>query len=155
MPSQSAHVDADFFAMIHQRIVELPDDRPSERRRHQRQRFLGIQRLAPWDGCKFPAEDAFVEVPCYDLTRSGFSFFAHQRPSFEQLVVGFGQKPNLLYISAKPVRFSPMLVFPSGRAAHVGHAPEPIRCSDPTGEIGMPMVLVGCRFLRRLEKPEG
>jgi hypothetical protein len=153
MPSENARVDADFFAMIHQHVASVPDDSPADRRRNRRERFLGIQWVAPFDGTDFPADSEFTEVRCYDLTRSGVSFFASQRPSSEQLVIGFGHKPDLIYVAAEPIRVNPVLLFPSGRVTPIEDVQAPISRCSPTGEVGTPMMLVGCRFLRRLVWP--
>lgn len=151
MPSEDARSDADFYWMIHQRIADIPDDDGLDRRRHRRNRFLGIQWLAPWDGVEFPVESEFLEVRCYDLTRSGVSYFAPQRPPYEQVVMGFGRKPDLIYVSAEPIHFSQVLLFPSGQVTSIGETPGPISRCSPSGEVGTAMILVGCRFLRRLE----
>ncbi len=153
MPRQDSRVDADFYAMIHQRIVDAPEESP-ERRRDDRQEFSGMQWLAPWDGIDFPPETAFLEVRCHDLTCSGFSFFASQRPLFREFVIGFGEKPNLIYVAAEPIRFTDVLMLPSGKFARARDARNLVHGTASLEEIGRPMVLVGCRFLRRLKKPD-
>jgi len=143
--------DADFFRLIHQMVGPLAADEQSERRSRRRDRFLTWQRIAPWDGGPLPEDDAFLAVRCYDLTQGGFSFFLPTRPKFPFLVAAFGQPPELIYVGAEVVRCSRVLLHASGlvdpihdRATHVSYR-------SPDGQLAQPMILVGCRFVKRLD----
>lgn len=149
MSSTEAQIDATFYQMVHQ-FVHASEDKQDDRRRHKRQRFFGVQWIAPWDGSRLPSESEFIEVQCHDLTPGGFSFFFARRPTFPLVAAGFGRKPNLLYIGAEIVRSVPVLLFPSGRIKQVRDGETQIQRYSPSGEAGRPTTLIGCRFLRRL-----
>jgi hypothetical protein len=153
MSNANAQIDATFYQMIHQFVHTPKGGESDDRRRQKRERFPEIQWIAPWNGFRFPAESEFLEVQCYDLTRGGFSFLFPHRPMFPFLVAGFGQKPDLLYIGAEPVRSIPVLLFPTGRVKHIREGEAEIDRRSSTGELGRPMMLVGCRFTRRLTPP--
>ncbi|NLX95186.1 MAG: hypothetical protein GXY83_03310 [Rhodopirellula sp.] len=143
-----AQIDANFYQMIHQ-FVAPSHEEADERRRHERKQSWSTQYIAPWDGCRFPAETDFLELPCNDLTRGGFSFLHSHEPDFNLLVAGFGRKPDLLFVGAEVVRCTPVVVFSSGQVKRLRDEETSIRHFDPSGEPGHPRILVGCRFLRR------
>ncbi|NUQ65340.1 MAG: hypothetical protein HUU20_22970 [Pirellulales bacterium] len=152
MSHADTQIDATFYQMI-ERSAFPAGGQSEDRRRHRRQRYCSTQWIAPWDGCGFPGESDFIEAQCHDLTPGGFSFLSLRRPDFKRLVVGFGRKPDLIFLGAETVRCTPVLVFSSGQLHHLRHGETPIRRRGPNGEIGRPMILVGCRFTLRLERP--
>ncbi len=149
MSFTNAQIDANFYQMIHQ-VVQSSADKAEDRRGHKRQRYSEFQWIAPWDGFGFPAEFEFMEVPCYDLTRGGFSFLYTKRPEFKMLVAGFGQKPKLLFVGAEVLRSTPVLVFASGRMKRLGNEETSLEPFGRGDEPGVARMLVGCRFIRRL-----
>ncbi len=151
MWSADAEIDASFYQMIHQFICASERDEMKDRRRHSRERFSQTQWIAPWDGVRFPDEAKFIEVQCHDLTRAGFSFLLAGRPTFRLLIAGFGRKPNLLYVVAEPVRCVPVLLSSSGRIQQVTEGTTHRQPQSPSESAGQPMMLVGCRFIRRVD----
>jgi hypothetical protein len=154
MPNAESEIDAVFYGLIHQLSSDSAASGNVERREGRRNTFFVCQRIAPWQDNRFPDESAFFEVPCNDLSRSGFSFFLPDRPDFTSLVVELGSPPHLMYVKAEVLHLSPVLVYPSGLV-------EPVRqgaaagASDQAleGERPAAMVLVGCRLTRRLQRP--
>jgi len=124
-----------------------------ERRDHPRRAFAAIQRIAPYSGCEFPVDSEFFEVRCHDLTQSGFSFFLPDTPDFSSLVAAFGTSPNVIWVGAEVRHCKHVLRHPSGLVEYLGDRAG--RVGDPKagGEVPTPMILVGCRFTRRLNGP--
>lgn len=153
MAHPNAQVDADFFAMIHQRVTapEGMGSEMDERRQEKRFPFVGLQWVAAWDGRHFPAAEAFQQVRCHDLSCQGFSFVVPRPLAQPQLVAGFGQRPDLIYVAAEQVWSSHVLLFPSGRVLQIDSPEAAGQRRHPNGEIGRPLLLVGCRFLHRLD----
>lgn len=153
MPHVGSEIDANFYQLIH-KILETPREAPTaERRFEKRSAFATSQRIASWDGDKFPEDREFVPVQCRDLTRSGFSYLSDAEPRFDALVVEFGAAPNALYIAAKILHYAPVICSPSGAVVRVSGRSRLAREATPQGERGKAMFLVGCRFTRRLRKP--
>lgn len=160
MANLNSRVDADFFAMIHQHVTAAPPFETAapegeERRETRRRRWLGVQWVAYWDGGRFPADHEFQEVRCHDLSCGGFSFFVFQPLPGPQLVAAFGRKPDLIYLAAEQVHAVHVLLFPSGRVLSVENPEEAVHRRHPNGEIGQPLLLIGCRFLQRLDLVDG
>lgn len=153
MPHVGSEIDANFYRLIHQ-MLESPREGVAEDRRSEKRRpFLAAQRIARWDGSRFPDADQFIPVQCRDLTRRGFSFVVSGEPRFSALVVEFGVPPHALYVAAHVVRTVPVVRFPSGQLKPVNRFDDPAERIGPNGEQGVPMYLVGCRFTRRLRRP--
>ena len=147
-----SEIDASFYNLVHQLTGSPRPDECAERRKQPRRAYKSVQRIAPRRGPNLPEESEFFDVPCQDLTRSGFSFLMPAAPDFAALVAAFGNPPNTLCVGAEVSHCEDVLVYPSGavqpvkgRAAHVTYR-------EPGGELGEPMVLVGCRFTERLER---
>jgi len=148
MGSLESEVDATFFSMIH-RLAATPRPEAAERRDNRRHSFPVTQRIAPREGSQVPDDSEFVDVPCQDLTRAGFSFFLPKRPTFDSLVVALERPEGTIHVAADIVRQADVLLYPSGRIReldqkHVGDQDEP-------DESATPMVVVGCRFTERLD----
>jgi hypothetical protein len=150
MAALSSESDVVFYNLIHQLVGAPPKDCAGEQRQGQRQAFLAKQWIAPGYTHEPPPESAWIEVRCHDLTGGGFSFFLAEPPTFERLLVAFGRPPSLVHVTARVTHCKDVLLYPSGlieqregRAAHV-------RYQAPDGQEGKPMVLVGCKFLRKL-----
>jgi len=153
MAGTSNEIDANFFRLIHQLVSDSAEEADQDRRHSPRNLFEYFQRIAPWDGGGFPEDSAFFVVRCHDLTRAGFSFLMPTEPQFHVLVAAFGSPPKVIYVAAEVTHSEHVLLYPSGRVE---------RPDDGTGEAGARrspaepatrMVLVGCRFTRRLRKP--
>jgi hypothetical protein len=153
MPYSDGQIDASFYRLIHQLVSAQEEDEPVERRAAERHTFSATERIAPYRGGRFPDEGEFVEVRCHDLSQTGFSFFLPAPPDFKSLVVAFGTPPELIYAVAEVMRFSRVLLHPSGLLEEVGDPPEGASSRLSHGHTGRPMVLVGCRLVKRLEKP--
>jgi hypothetical protein len=126
MPAASElRTDADFFTTLHRALAELASDPVVERRRGARRSFSYVQLLAPYDGGPLPAQEAYSRVLCHDLSPSGFSYVAEQRPQTRQLIAALGRTPFRFFL-AQVV---------NQRLIEQG---------------GARRVLVGCRFLRRI-----
>jgi hypothetical protein len=165
MPHVGSEIDANFYRLIHQMLETPRDESGPGRRPDARHSHASAQRIARWDGSRFPDADQFVPVRLRDLTRSGFSFLAASEPRFTTLVVEFGIPPHVLYIAAQVARSVPVICKPSGELARVtegegesrgeGESGSGVESapSGPSGDQGKLMFLVGCRFTRRLRRP--
>jgi len=165
MPHVGSEIDANFYRLIHQMLETPRDESGPGRRPDARHSHASAQRIARWDGSRFPDADQFVPVRLRDLTRSGFAFLAASEPRFTTLVVEFGIPPHVLYLAAQVVRSVPVICKPSGELARVaesewesegegerGRGGESAS-SGPSAYEGKRMFLVGCRFTRRLRRP--
>ena len=100
-----------------------------ERRRHQRNPYACVRRVAAYDGFSSPAEGDFCEVRCRDLSAAGISFLIQDRPPSGLLAIDLGDSAQA----------APCLV-----AARVVH------CQGLTADGGA-WCLVGCAFVKRLK----
>ncbi len=121
-----------------------------ERRRCRRRPVFAIRRIAPYDGSRIPQEAEFFCTESRDLTSDGVSFLLGSHPACGSFLVAICEPPTTEYLVADVVHSTEVRVYPSG-------ATEPIHggegCGDgesARGEMGEPMVLVGCRFRERL-----
>jgi hypothetical protein len=151
MPAPASDSDANFYRLIHE-LVARQSAMAAERRSDRRNPFRAVQKIAGWDGRHFPADEAFFDTRCHDLTGGGFSFLSPEGPPFEFLVAAFGKPPEQIFIAAEVRHLVPVLVHSSGTFERLEDraAPAPESRGEPAAQ---PMVLVGCRFLRRLSKP--
>jgi hypothetical protein len=150
MPAFASDSDANFYRLIHELVGQSAT--VAERRMDRRHPFHTVHRIAGWDGRRFPAEEAFFDAQCHDLTGRGFSFLSPGRPPFEHLVAAFGKPPEQIFIAAEVRHLARVLVHASGAVERIGGRPEAV--SRSAGELpAQPMMLVGCRFVRRLSKP--
>ena len=124
--------------------------RALEKRQQRRNQFFAIRRIAPFDGERIPSETEFFSVESRDMTSVGFACFLPQRPTFDSLVVAVGSASSPEYVVAEVVHCTDVLIHSSGLV-------EPItdENAEPVDEIlrdgsAHQMVLVGCRFTRRL-----
>jgi hypothetical protein len=147
-----SEIDANFYNLVHQLAVASRKASMADRRSGRRQGFQSVQRIALPRGPGVPDEADFIEVPCHDLTRQGFSFLLPSRPTFEWIVAAFGAAPEVIYVLAKVTRSVDVGVSASGSVETVpgsaGRAAQGVAC-DPTAKR---MVLVGCRFIERLRR---
>lgn len=152
MAALESEIDANFFTLIH-RLTSAPGQDPSaERRQERRQLFLSSQRIAPRRRAGVPDESEFVEVPCHDLSREGFSFFLSSPPDFDSLVVALGSPPETIYMAAEVAHCEEVLVYPSGAVQYVDDPAGQLGDDDRGGQPPTPMIVVGCRFTGRLRK---
>ena len=150
--------DAGFYNLIHEVLESSPQGSPQgsprgqpvDRRKHRRESFPAMQRIAPRRGTKMPDESEFFEVQCHDLTRAGFSFFLPEQPDFDSLVATFSGDSAVIYVSAEIVNCDGVLIYSSGKVERMAGRPVEIDDQDPIGRSAKPMVLVHCRFTERL-----
>ena len=126
--------------------------------------FSAVQRIAPLRGNRLPDDSEFFPVRCCDLATGGISFLMASRPTFTELVIAFGNPPDVTYLAAEVVHCTDVLAQPSGQWERVGHrmagADDP---SDNTPHVpqsgetpsGETMVQIGCRFTRRMSGEAG
>ena len=126
------------------------EGKPSERRGRPRHPFWAIQRVAPKIGCGVPAESEFFEVRCFDLSMTGFSFLLSSPPPFEAVVVALAEDSKVTYLTGEIVHCRKVMVCPSGQVRRITEADSPERVCSARG---IPMVLVGVRFVERLPGP--
>ncbi len=147
MPAVGSEIDALFFEMIHDALAGGPA--PAERRGHFRESYHAVQKIAPYDGVRLPDAGEFFEVRCHGLSQGGISFLLACQPWFASLVFALEGLSGKVYVEAEVLRVSRALVYPGGEVAVV---------SDDSPRVGLgnvdrtatPMLLVACRFTRRL-----
>ena len=154
MPSPGSEIDANFYRLIHQMLTVPRKNDGAERRSEERHHYRMAQRIAPWDGSKFPTEEEFFPIQCRDLTRSGFSFLAAVEPRFATMVAEFGTPPEVMYVGAQVLHSVPVICYPSGLVAQITGRTDAASLAAHPNERGKPMFLVGCRFTRRLQNSE-
>jgi hypothetical protein len=152
MPHVGSEIDANFYCLIHRMLATPPGGQNGDRRSQPRAPYHVAQRIAPWDGTRFPDDSEFVPVQCHDLTRAGFSFLAPVEPHFRTLVVEFGTAPDVLYLAAQVLRSVPVVCHSSGALMRKTGLDDAPLLPDMHSETGRPMFLVGCRLTRRLRK---
>lgn len=153
MGGATNETDANFFRLIHQLVGVPCEDGARERRSSYRSPFHSFHRIAPWDGSRFPKDSDFLVVRCYDLSRGGFSFLLPSEPESKQLVAEFSNSADVFYVAAEVAHTEPVLFFPPDRvqrACGLGITDAPPGCEMSTASL---MLLVGCRFAKRLRKP--
>ena len=155
MPSIEAEIDAQFYELIYKLVNSDSADDGSDRRAHPRELFSSIHKVAPYDGLTLPQPSDFVGVHCHDLARGGFSYLSPIRPAATNLIAVFGIPPDITCMEARVVRTADVLQYPSTSLLEtIGDPNAPIQYQGPNGEIGVPLVLVGCQFVRRLKNTE-
>jgi hypothetical protein len=142
--------DVMFFNVIHQLVGSPDKEGPVERREGLRQPFLVVQRIAPGFHQEIPPDSAFMEIRCHDLTQSGFSFLLPQAPDFDRLVAALGRPPSVIHVAAEVLHCSEVRVYPSGAVEGIENWVSPASAEARQGQPSKRMVLVGCRFIRRL-----
>lgn len=153
MPHVGSEIDANFYRLIHRMLASPHNGQDADRRSETRASYRVVQRVAPWDGTRFPDESEFLQVQCHDLTRAGFSFLAPAEPQFRTLVVEFVAAPDRLYVAAQVLRSVPVVCHSSGELTRKSGLEASPLLPERHGETGRPMFLVGCRLTRRLRKP--
>jgi len=153
MSNLDSEIDANFYQLIHQLAGSPRHPDQSERRGKRRQAFLVVQRIAPLGGGGFPGDSEFFQVRCHDLSEGGFSFFLPRPPEFTSLVAAFGSPPEMIYVGADVSHSANVLVHRSGWVEQVEGRAGHVSYQGIDGDPATPMVLVGCRFTRRLQKP--
>jgi hypothetical protein len=126
MSHSDTNADAELFTALHRAIWQQPKPAARERRVATRRAYDCVQLAAAYDGETLPAPRDFAHVMCHDLSPSGFSYLADVRPQSRYLIVALGRAPFQFFV-AQPVN-------------------QRWRESD-----GRRRLLIGCRFVRRLE----
>jgi hypothetical protein len=145
-------IDAGFYNLIHRLVASSERPAACERRDRLRHAFRWRQRVAALSKPGVPDESEFIDVQCCDLSRQGFSFLFPGPPDFHMLVASFGRPPEVIYVSAEVVRTTSVLAHTSGDIEPCAAADAEPRPAESDDERPAPMVLVGCRFLQRLER---
>jgi hypothetical protein len=148
-----SQIDADFYRLIHRLVPALGSGRKKNHRSSDRRPFSADGRIAPLCGPEFPEDSAFISVRAHDLSRSGFAFFLPNRPDFTRLVAAFNCGDETLYVGASVVHCRDVLVHSLGMVESLGNRRRRCQSGSQMAESGTPMILVGCRFTERLEKP--
>jgi hypothetical protein len=97
-----------------------------ERRREVREHSETRLRVGYARGAWTPSESDLMDVECQDLSRSGCAFWTVGTPDHDELLVVFGEAPNLVRIKARVIHW------------HVAAHNDRLR------------TLVGCEFVERL-----
>jgi hypothetical protein len=139
--------DAVLYGLVHQWLALPSKDDVTNRRSESRQPFRSRQRIAPGHDGEIPPPGAFIDVPCHDLTAAGFSFLLPAPPAFQQLIVAFGNPPDYIYFVAEVTQCTRVLWHASGEVQRLDSKTDPLL----SAAAARPMVLVGCRFVQRLE----
>ena len=121
----TSEYDVGLFETITGLIREQQTASRQNRRAASRHQFECVQLLAPYDGETLPALEDFRHVLCHDISRSGLSFLAHEKPETNRVVVALGKIP------------------PSFFVAEILHICPTVTSSGHEYQIG-------CRFLHRL-----
>ena len=152
MPSDECKIDAELFRLIHRLATSTQKAVAGrERRGSQREPFHSVQRIAPRRRSELPDESEFFEVRCHDLTPNGFSFFVPRRPNFTSLVISFGAASERILVGAEVLHCDKVLLYSSGRVKRVRGQAGHLDSHGPNGDAATLMVLVGCRFTKRLQ----
>ena len=136
--------DAAFYELVHRVLEEQASDEMADRRGGARRPFSALQRIAPCRDGKVPADSSFVYVRCHDLNQTGFSFFLSRPPCFDRMVVAFGQQPDCIYLIAEVLHWHEVTAAECRKMMAPGEM-------QSIGSQQGPMVLVGCRFVERLQ----
>ena len=94
-----------------------------------------------------------MSVVCHDLNQGGLSFLTPTPPHCDTLVVELGPRSAAICVLARVMHCHKVVLYPSGKLARAGAASEQGSADQAAGG-GIPLTLVGCRFLRRLRTPE-
>lgn len=81
--------------------AEAPSSGGIERRGHPRRSFPYNQRIAAVVDGRLPDRQTFTDVPCFDISASGFSFHSRVPPASDTLVVALGAPPKVAYLVAQ------------------------------------------------------
>lgn len=122
-----------------------------ERRTRCRHPFACEQWVAPGDCEGIPAPDQFERVRCHDLSTCGISLLYPRPPEAARLVIALGQPPCLVYLEAARVHCTRVILYPTGKLMPDPGLESPEARKQREARLGVPMVLVGCCFLGRLE----
>ncbi len=139
------------LSQLDRRVLGCSRSAGEERRRRRRRPFFAIQRIAPYDGLQTPDAADFFCVESRDLTSQGMSFLLDGRPGFQSLVVALCEPPNTVYVAARVVHCTDVLVNSSGLVEPIHDTDQSDPCHCHADEQDQPMVLVGCEFTGRIE----
>ena len=78
----------------------LPMGVDYDRRSRARRDYPYYQLIAPLRGGKAPDHGAFVEKKCHDISSRGFAFLTRKKPDYDKVVVAFGTRPAIVYLTA-------------------------------------------------------
>ena len=141
------------FGDLEYQFLGSPREDDEERRRCYRRPFFAIQRIAPYSGGAIPDEAEFFCVESRDLTSEGVCLVMPARPESASLVIAVEAPWGTEHVAAEVIHCTEALVHASGLIERVDRGeviPDRQACEDDPAEL---MVLVGCRFTRRLNGP--
>jgi len=150
MRTTSSDSDASFYSFVHS-IVKSLEGEGGRRLRHARVTGSALYRIAVDDGGGIPDDDRFVQVPCHDITSSSFSFFISELPPFCQLVIAFELPGREIFAQSRVVRTGDVLIHESGEVERLQDTIEVSANPHRDAQAAIPMVLVECEMLKRLE----
>jgi hypothetical protein len=101
-----------------------------DQRLYERLKGLRQFRIAPYDGVHLPLNSEFRPFEAYDYSRDGFSYWSHEKPTTELVIIELRYRNRTNYHEAKIAHFS------------------------EARREGIAWYLVGCRFHRRIETVE-
>ncbi len=104
-----------------------------ERRRHERKPCSNINLLAPCSDGILPSMDKFQRVQFFDISSSGFSMLVQTVPTTSQFAVALINDRGLIFMAAEVAN---------------------IRQAKRVAANDKPLLIVGCRFSRRLYPQE-
>jgi len=108
-------------------LTTLGTDEVQDRRNRTRREYPYVQFVGSIRDGKLPPRKLFRQVRCRDISPRGFAFYSPESPTETQLVIAFGQQPDIIYLVAEVV--------------HV----------TPVEQNGKPMYVVGCQYVGRAE----
>ncbi len=154
-PRPAMHQDSDdiLYQLIHQLTGWPVADRGCERCASRRRAFATVQRIAPRRDDHIPAGNEFFEVYCRDISTSGFSFLLPHMPDFSSLVAELRGGNQTIYVTADVLHCLTVRLHSSGLIEPVGGRDSRSSHFGPDQQLAKPIVLVGCQFTGRLEKP--
>ena len=147
--------DASFFTHVHHFLaaahkessVVAPTESAVDRRMAPRWPYSQSQRIAPGYCWEVPPDTAWIEIPCFDLTQGGFSFFMAEEPTFDHLVVQF-RSSEAIYVAARIAHSRRVLVDPAGNILDAQ-----VAAADALASLHLESkILIGCQFMRRFTK---
>ncbi len=148
----AAENDANLYRLVHDLLNSGRSVRGEDRRRHRRRAYPAIQRIAPWNGGAFPAETEFFDVACRDLTEGGLSFLLESEPESRHVVVELHTHGRPIFVAGEIVRCQCVALCESGEVESLEREDDRARM-EVACEDWVEMYLIGCRFVRRLQKP--
>ena len=104
----------------------LPSGVEYDRRSRARRDYPYFQLIAPLRGTTTPSHESFMEMKCHDISSRGFAYLTGMKPDYDKVVVAFGTRPNVVYLTAD------------------------VRHATAKENTNPPQYVVGCRYTGRV-----